>query len=180
MPITEELQFSVLSAPLAAADRRLFSQAWYSALYRTDASPATQTQSAHTQAAEGRTLPRAGAKEQLARESIRSVPARPAHAQRAAGTYIGERRAPRLQLARKITQFVLQPRSKKSGATFTIDGARGRVRVLVRTDGTRVRLVALCAEPMRATVSAALAQARYALAARGASVTARVWEGEPC
>lgn len=93
---------------------------------------------------------------------------------------MGERRAPLLPLARKIALFVLRPRRKMSGATFTIDGARGRVRVLVRADGNRLRLIALCAEPMKATVSAALAQARYALAARGANVSARVWEGEAC
>ena len=180
MPILEELQFSVLSAPLAAADRRLFSQAWYSALYQTHGPAATPAQPAAPQAAQARTLPDASAKEQRERESIRSSPVRPAHAQRAAGAYAGERRAPRLQLARKIALLVLQPRHKKSAATFTIDGARGRVRVLVRTDGSRVRLIALCAESMKATVAAALAQARYALASRGASVSARIWESETC
>jgi len=180
MPITEELQFSVLSAPLAAADRRLFSQAWYSALYPADAPAATQSRPPLAQATGGRSPAGAAAKEQRPHESIRSSPARPAHGQRAAGAYGGERRAPRLQLARKIARLVLQPRHKKTAATFAIDGARGRVRVLVRTDGSRVRLIALCAEPMKATVAAALAQARYALASRGTNVTARVWERDAC
>src|SRR5205807_4869332 len=103
-----------------------------------------------------------------------------ARAQQASRLAIGERRAPRLQLARKIARFVRQPQRKKSGATFTIDGERGRVRVLVRSDGSRLRLIALCAESMKTTVAAALAQARYALASRGANVTARVWEGDVC
>ena len=180
MPITEELQFSVLSAPLAAADRRLFSQAWYSALYRTDAPAAAQTQPAATQATERCALPRPSAREQRAHESMRNVSAHPTSAQRATAAYGGERRAPRLQLARKIARFVLQLRRKKSGATFTIGGARGRVRVLVRADGDRVLLIALCSEPVKATVAAALAQARYALASRGTSITARIWERGAC
>jgi len=180
MPITEELQFSVLSAPLAAADRRLFSQAWYSALYRTDTSAAAQTPPASREAAESCSRSKASARAQRAHELLRGLPARPASAQKAAGGYGGERRAPRLQLARKIARFVLQPHRKKLGATFTIDGARGRVRVLVRADGDRVRLIALCSEPVKATVAAALAQARYALASRGTSITARVWERGAC
>ena len=180
MPITEELQFSVLSAPLAAADRRLFSQAWYSALYPTDAPAAGRTQPQAARATGGRSPAGAAAKEQRARESVGSLPARPARAQQPARASIGERRAPCLQLARKIARFVLQPRRKKSGTTFTIDGARGRVRVLVRTDGSRIRLVALCAESMKATVAAALAQARYALASRGSTITSRVWESDAC
>jgi len=181
MPITEELQFSVLSAPLAAADRRVFSQAWYSALYRTDARAAARNHVQLTQAAEGRPLSGTAANEPPARENIRSLaPRRAAQAQQTARLAIGERRGPRLQLARKIARFVLQPQRKNSGATFTIDGARGRVRILVRTDGSRLRLIALCAVAMKATVAAALAQARYALATRGANVTARVCESDVC
>ncbi|HET9393693.1 MAG TPA: hypothetical protein VFO29_09285 [Candidatus Rubrimentiphilum sp.] len=179
MSITQELQFSVLSAPLAAADRRVLSQAWYSALYRPEA-PAARQPLARAQGAEERSASHPVAKEERARESIRNAPGRAVHVQRAVGAGIADRRAPRLPLARKIALFVARPRRKKSGATFTIDGARGRVRVLVRADGNRVRLIALCAEPMKATVSAALAQARYTLAARGASVSARVWERESC
>lgn len=179
MSITEDLRFSVLSAPLAATDRRALSQAWYSALYRPGATPVPQNRAPHVRGVEERTLTRAGTKEAPSGESIRSAPARMAHERRAAAVACGERRAPRLPLARKIALFVLRPR-KKSGATFTIDGAHGRVRVMVRADGNRVRLIALCAQPLKATVSAALAQARYALAARGAGVSARVWEGEAC
>jgi hypothetical protein len=180
MSITEELQFSVLSAPLGAADRRLFSQAWYSALYQTRASAATQAQTAAAQAVHDLTPARARAGAQRTHESIRIVAPRGADAQRVAGVYDGERRAPRLLLAQRIARFVLQPRGKKSGATFTIDGARGRVRVLVRTDGSRVRLIAVCAKSMKATVAAALAQARYALASRGAGLTASIRESETC
>ncbi len=41
------------------------------------------------------------------------------------------------------------------------------MRILVRSDGVRTRLVALCAPPLRERVERALAQARFALAARG-------------
>ena len=79
---------------------------------------------------------------------------------------------------------MLQPGRKATGATFTLEGARGserfRVRVLVRADGERVCLIALCSQALRATVAAALAQARYALASRGMTIVARTWEGETC
>jgi hypothetical protein len=180
MTITEQLQFSVLTAPVAMLDRRTLSQAWYSALYgSTQAKPAmpecgASTHARQTSAAPGAYIPRN-------RKCIGT-------AQRAAtGAKTGERaeggdlerRAPRSRLARKIERELLRPRSGENKTAFTVDGEHGRVHVVLQTRGSQLKLVAICPPKARAAVAAALAQARYALALRGIDLNAEM-RGAAC
>jgi hypothetical protein len=184
MTITEQLQFSVLSAPVAALDRRALSQAWYSALFETSdgksaaAQPRAQLQAAPAPGA------RARAAEELSRVDapVRRQTARGSgreSAPRCESAPI-ERRGPRSGLARKIERAFLQPQSASRKSAFTIEGQHGRVRVLLQTRGSQLKLVAICAPTARAYVAAALAQARYALALRGIDLCAETREAQAC
>jgi hypothetical protein len=85
-----------------------------------------------------------------------------------------ERRAPRSALARKIERTFLHPCAVTRKASFAIDGAQGRVQVLLQRQGSRIKLVAICPVKARAEVATALAQARYALALRGIELDAQM------
>ncbi len=174
MTITEQLQFSVLTAPVAAFDRRALSQAWYSALYGwgdTSAGSGPPSTSLEQAAPLAATHAQSGA--------VRSeVPPRePALARRLKTPVYAqglppERRAPRSPLARKIERAILRPRSAARKSSFTVEGAHGRVHVLLQSRGAQLKLVAICPPKARAHVAAALAQARYALALRGIDLDA--------
>lgn len=175
MTIAEHLNFSIVSAPLAQVDRRTLSQAWYSALYGACA-PAAQAQPE----------PQRGTTPNASRVPVRrelSTAGPPAHEPRAdakhdAGTSSKtlaappERRSARSPLARRIERRFSHPAAKPSAATFALEGAAGRVQVLLKGAGPNVRLVAICAPAARAQVCAALAQARYNLASRGLALAA--------
>jgi hypothetical protein len=77
----------------------------------------------------------------------------------------GDRRTPRSRLARRIESVLFSPHSQVRRATFTI--GRGRVHVVLQSKGDRIALVAFCSPALRGIVARALAQARFALAARG-------------
>lgn len=173
---TEPLQFSVLAAPVAAIDRRALSQAWYSALYR-QAAPVRNAQPAAPSKP-----PRHGARTPLtqprASDDARAIGHAPCRMERsdngiraAAGM---ERRQIRCALARKIERAMLRPQGAPKRATFRIRGVPGRVHVMLRGGARGMQLVAVCSRNARAQVGAALAQARYALAARGISVDAQL------
>lgn len=173
MNTTENLRFSVLCAPLARVDRRTLSQAWYSALYHD-----------HSQA---RHAPLHGAaiSAPCAASSASSMPmsqaAKPASVRRAQLPEPAlprlpaiDRRARQSPLARRIERRLCRkPLPSHTAATFRV-GPKGRVRLLVRAAGSEVRLIAICAAEVRGQVGAALAQARYALAARGIRLDGRV------
>ncbi len=169
--MTQELNVCVLSAPLAAIDRRALSQAWYSALHcasedrHPQAEPArfrlvecdgdfTMPQRALQRRADARTA-------QLADES-RKPNSRTRV--RCAGCE-SDRRARRSSLARRIERKFPNPRAGSQRSTFSAGGKR--VHVLVQSSAGRVRLVAVCPLSLRETVAQALAQARFALASRG-------------
>jgi hypothetical protein len=180
MTITEDLEFSVLTAPIAAVDRRALSQAWYSALYTSSERTAVP---ASAPAKIGKPAPAA-----LPRSAARSA----AHSHTAARVNGGkiapagqsrggpsiERRAPRSRLARSIERRFLHPSAAAQKASFHLDGDHGRVQVLLRSAGSRVQLIAICPRRAEAHVAAALAQARYALALRGIDLEARTQEEE--
>ena len=79
---------------------------------------------------------------------------------------VPERRAPKTELARCIERGLTR-RLPRAAAAFAVRGAGGRVALIVRTDGARTRVVAVCAPPLRERVERALAHARFALAGRG-------------
>ncbi len=179
MTISEQLHFSILSAPIASADRRALSQAWYSALYRTNGKvPRAATHlnaGRHTAAypAVRNVRPSSGPALAIAsRISIAQRNAPPAAP--------GERRTPHLRLARQIEQLVRRRASARTAATFVLDGTRARVRVLVVAGGGSVRLIAICSKRVRDSVARALEQARYASAAYGIVLNASTREDVQC
>ncbi len=180
----QRLATSILSAPIAAIDRRALSQAWYSALH---------AQAGVRAGAGGAPSPQRPAVRRRANECIarfRSVEKRDGSsasrpreaAQKArAGVPAVERRAPRCDLARRIEAAFLNPRAAARRTTFDVGGSDGgRVHVMLQSVGGRVRLVALCVPAARATVARALAQARYALALQGVAVEASEIGEAPC
>ena len=182
MTITEDLQFSILTAPIATMDRRTLSQAWYSALYGArEAKPAQAQPSSKPAKPSNAASPHGNLTESAQKFTCvsRATCSVQAKAPGAKGADL-ERRAPRSQLARKIERAFLHPRKPLRKASFTIEGAHGRVQVLLRTHGSQVKLVALCPPKARDQVAAALGQARYALALRGIELDAQTRDEAPC
>lgn len=179
MTITEHLEFSVVSAPLAQIDRRALSQAWYSALYSQSAAPA-KAPASHARNAESVSA---------ASKTPNDTPATQLHApagargrrciiptQARAEASGEERRAARSSLARRIERRFLRPGMPPKHATFQLEGDRGRVQILLQQSGAQMRLVAICADAARTRVAEALAQARYALAGRGIALHGEIHE----
>jgi hypothetical protein len=188
---------AVLATHLAHTDRRALSQAWYSALHLADHTPpppprarlaSAASSPAHeatlaTRTARGATAehPAVGARdrrtssERVAARSERSAQALGERAasptvvgpRRDAHTAAAERRGP-TELARRIERGLAQQRAPHAGAaSFTIQAAGGRVHIVVRSNGDRTRVVAVCAPPLRERVERALAHVRFALAGSG-------------
>ncbi len=165
---------AVLATELPATDRRALSQAWYSALHlaerapRARSAPLTAAASARTNGATGmQAAPRRAASVRGDANAHRHAGVQrddPAH--RGSPALAAERRAPKSELARRLERELAQ-RPRGASASFAVAAAGGRVRILVRSDGARTRVVAVCAPPLRERVERALAQARFALAARG-------------
>ena len=175
MTISQELQFNVLSAPIAASDRRALSQAWYSALYGTRAkAPAP---------APRRSGPTKS--EPLKARNVRVVPASPTDRRIAApiartgndaskGAPVQtERRSVRSALSRAIEGAMLRPKSAPQRAALVLASAHGRVQLFLHGRGAHMRLIAVCSERDSARVARALEEARYALAARGVALHAQ-------
>jgi len=172
MTISDQLSFSILSAPVASADRRALSQAWYSALYgaacKRPAAPAAGSKKTRSAGAAvlKNTPARSAALQKLCAPQGHAAP------KRAAFAPPQERRGPRLYLARRIANLVALRTAKRSAATFVLDGSRARVRVLVTAKAGRVQMIAVCSKKHEANVAAALAQARYVAAASGVALYA--------
>ncbi len=177
MTISEHLGFSVLTAPVAALDRRTLSQAWYSALYgdRQTPVPKAQTASPVLRHAASPCEPPAQRTVRLCEPGAPAV----AHAGARAPVTRGgdvERRSPRSTLARRIERTFLHPKHAPGKASFALDGEHGRVQIILRSQGSRLKLVAICAPKAKAQVAHALAQARYALALRGIDLESQARE----
>jgi hypothetical protein len=173
---TQQLGYSILTAPLAAIDRRGLSQAWYSALHLARDVPATaacEPSSASTRVGIG--SPRRPDREAgRARDPLATSKALRASAVTHTVTGPVDRRAGRLPLARRIERTFLDPERKIRRATFTLDGTNARVHVALQTGASGMRLVAVCPPTLRAGVARALDQARYALAVRGITLSVAV------
>lgn len=172
MTITEQLQFSVLTAPLAALDRRTLSQAWYSALYGSAGAAKAAAKTPAPAALPAAAPPEAAHTVRAESETTAGTRAAGVTTPRHAEGTPQDRRAPRSTLARKIERVFLRPRNASHKASFTIDGEHGRVHVLLQSRGTQLKLVAICPPKARSRVATALAQARYALALRGIDLDA--------
>ncbi len=166
--ISQQIGFSILTAPLAAIDRRSLSQAWYSALHLARPSPRSsrgQPSSKQTICARERT--QAGETPCVARPVQRPAGAVPKeHALRGSAAP-PERRAERSPLARRIERSFLDPARRTDRATFTLDGSSARVHVALQTTASGIRVIAVCPAAIRAGVARALDEVRYALAVRG-------------
>jgi hypothetical protein len=167
---------AVLATHLASTDRRALSEAWYGALHLA-VSPAARGIGA-------RPAPHAPGVAHVTSRSRRQPPSDPPagsagrrpvaarshsepHAEAAP-----ERRASKSELTRTLERALLRRLPRAAQAQFALAAAGGRVQLLVRADGTRTRIVAVCAPALRERVERALAQARFALAARAVRVEA--------
>jgi hypothetical protein len=163
---------AVVAAPVPAADRRGLSQAWYSALHLAegDVRGASSLRTRPLAAPGARVCGQPVVVPQPGAGAGRSGPARAGAAPAAAAAGVppappGDRRDPPSRLARAILRAVAARR--ESGSTVAAS-ENGRVHLVVRVDGQRTRIVALCREADRLAVERALGSARYALARSGA------------
>jgi hypothetical protein len=174
--MTQQLGFNILTAPLAAIDRRALSQAWYSALRLAGAGRPPHASSRACAAAPPSVRVMHERESQQCRPcdkaDTRAVARQTASAPRAA--VAPERRAERSPLARRIERTFLNPLVRPQRATFTVDGTRARVHVTLQTTPAGVRIVAVCSASIRTRVLRALDEARYALGARGISARSDV------
>jgi hypothetical protein len=167
--MTQQIGFSIVSAPLAAIDRRALSQAWYSALHLAKSSHGPAPAPLHAVAPNNATVPlrvRNQPHAQL-RNAAPYAPARRArHLPRGFDSGV-ERRSPRSLLARRIERCFLDPARRVPRASFLLESNGTRVHVALAQLGGRMQLVAVCVPSARERVARALDEARYALAARG-------------
>jgi hypothetical protein len=169
--MTQQFGFSILTAPLAAVDRRVLSQAWYSALHLAGSAREPKPAAGHLAdiAFRERRAPVIAGDARPRGASVLDL----THGRRRPGTPTratapeGDRRAERSSLARRIERTFLNPRARVRRASFAIDGSGARIHVALQTHGNRVRLVAICPPSVRPIVAKALVQARFALSARG-------------
>ncbi|MBV8333038.1 MAG: hypothetical protein JO192_09910 [Candidatus Eremiobacteraeota bacterium] len=163
--MTQALEISVLSAPLAAIDRRALSQAWYSALH-VARSGRSRGEPIRKRAAQ--TPSKARTARPPAQHEPRAIASRRRGATSAAKDgrrfgFAAERRAVPSRLSRDIERALFAPRARNQ-AIVMVDGRRVCVSIAAGASG--VRIVAVCRPAIRDAVARALAQARFALAAR--------------
>lgn len=180
--MTQQLGFSILTAPLAAIDRRALSQAWYSALHLAQhAAGDTSVGKVRAMQPGGSTLHPHAAESRADRAFVRASTAAARTANDAKTVAVpGDRRAPRSPLARRIERRFLDPARRTERATLTIAGNGARVHVAMQSSARGLRLIAVCPRAQRAAVARALEEVRYALAARGLVLHAALQEDAAC
>jgi len=176
MPTIQPSAFAVVATHLAQTDRRTLSQAWFDALHLAHEPDAARTVRP-ANAATGAVQTQA---ERPASAATAGTSDRPPHAANSMRTekssqhaVAHERRSERSELSRRIDRAIVR-RTAVPIASLAIRAADGRVQLLVRSDGNRTRIVALCVPGQRTAVEAALAHARFALAKRGILIDADV------
>lgn len=163
---------AVVATHLAITDRRALSEAWYGALRLAhEAAPApggsprrapsAGSGTPRTLAARASDAPPSASTHREGRSAAESRASR----QRYEG--LAERRLPATELARRLECALTRRVRRVPTTSFALRAAGGRVHVLVRSDGARTRILALCAPPLRERVERAMAHARFALAASG-------------
>ena len=159
---------AIVATQLAHTDRRALSQAWYSALHLAEqAAPKPRSTSiARVVAPPSRAATVADAGDVRAGAS-RTRSASTGAALRGAIARDADRRVPKTELARRIERALTRRVPREGQASFALRAGGGRVQLIVRADGERVRVVAVCTTALRERVDRALAQARFALAGRG-------------
>jgi hypothetical protein len=185
--MTQQLEVSILAAPLAAIDRRALSQAWCTAL--RFAPPDRRAAPAPMRDCPGPTVPASARLCEVAPATPRvTCPLSPhvaASKRRAGGgdeAWQDALRRPRARapLAQRIERAFSDPRSRPRRATFALGRGRTRVHVILQSTSERVVLLAICPPEVCGVVSRALSQARSALAARGIGLEPSARESRPC
>jgi hypothetical protein len=187
--MTQQLEVSILAAPVAAVDPRALSQAWYSALRlardRRQTSPVRQPSTNAGEAAYSR-----GVSQQNGQRSF--VPNMQALCRRfprpalsiCSGSdeesAVARSRAPRTTLAQRIERAFSNPNGYPRRATLSMGRGNARVVVIFQMQGKRGILLALCRPELRAIVGRALAEARLGLAARGIGIELYAGGGRGC
>lgn len=170
--MTTAPHLAVVATQLAQTDRRALSQAWYSALHLARReTPVTRTPTRTAAGAARVAMPPRAVAPNDGPPGGRTARAMPRGAPATGPRIALERRGVPTDLARRLERAVeraVRTTYRRSSQTIAIDG--GRVTLLVRSEPGATRIVALCGEPVRATVERALAHARFALAARGNAV----------
>ncbi len=178
--MTQQLEVSILAAPVAAIDRRVLPQAWYAALHLKRDTPAEAAGGLRTPAPRLRV---ASLRNGRAAVGSAQMQGRPAVAPRARSIKeprastdarccrMHDARGPRPPLARAIESAFAGAALRR--ATFSVGRGNARIHVVLQTKGNRTTLIALCRPHLREAVALALAQARVTLAARGIGVELR-------
>lgn len=174
--MTQQLEVSILAAPLAGMDRRVLSQAWYSALrLAPKVQPITPVRApAHRETGiciQRRSVGGSGP----ARTGVVTHVAPVGRARRTAvgvdeAAAILRRPAARSTLAQRIERAFAGAGSPQRRATFSMGRGHARVHVILQTTGARATLLALCRPELRDVVARALVEVRLALARRGIGV----------
>jgi hypothetical protein len=161
---------AVVSTAIPNADRRALSQAWYSALHLAPGSRAVALPPRRSQVATApeRTLP-VQAPLQERGFHFQTAATRAERFPQFAASQV-ERRSLPAPLARSLVRAVAHHSPDRISSGIVLRTEEGRIHIIVRRDGTRVRLIALCVPAILDRVEKALAEARYALAARGFNV----------
>jgi hypothetical protein len=172
--MTQQLEVSILAAPLAAIDRRALSQAWYSALHLArqdrrlvparECGPRIVATPKEPKLQDETDLCRPRAAELRVEHFVQIKPLQ-VTMQSGAGRISANRVA--LPLSQRIERRFAHSTSHLRRATFSMGRGAARVHVILQTNGNVATLVALCRPQMRGVVARALAQARLALATRG-------------
>jgi hypothetical protein len=184
--MTQQLRASILTAPLAAIDRRALSQAWYSALHLARPNAAAPTPSRPNAPSTASATSPGSAKSGVATAAKPIAPNPSALVRTRAGVREAtvdaatDRRVPRTRLARDIERAFLDPRMRRERSTFSVGNGAARVVVVLQNVGDRVRLVAICAPACKIAVARALADARFALASRGIALDIDDSRGSTC
>jgi hypothetical protein len=160
---------AVIATQLHHTDRRALSQAWYNALHLAGRAPRPQRGPCRaTPSATPASAPRSAHEVKGTSPRRDDVPV--VRACRSGGTasreaVVTERRAPKPELAGRIERALTRG-LPGAAASFTVRASAGRVHLLVRSEGARTRVVAVCAATLRERVERALAHVRFACAGR--------------
>jgi hypothetical protein len=188
--MTQQLEVSILAAPLAAIDPRALSQAWYSALGLVPRTPDARRAAGRMQTPACARV-RAGSREETkvmsratgesrALLGIRLKKSEPRALEDECRSTLRRQVLDALPLAVRIARAFSDPRWRPKRATFSMGRGNARVHVILQTKGDSTTLVAVCRPELRAIVGRALTDARIALAARGIGVEVLAQEGSTC
>jgi hypothetical protein len=175
--MTHQLEVSILAAPLAAMDRRVLSQAWYSALRLAPRAQKMSEVRARILTPPAARIPSGS---RGTSETTRGSQGQRRHAQALLGkpgaggdnepTSVSRERKQRSPLAERIERAFSDPRCYPKRITFSMGRGGARVHIILQIKGEQTTLLALCRPELRGVVGPALERARLALAARGIGV----------